>query len=174
MKTATAATLVMGLLVASVMLTAVSVLGNLDQQSDDIRMEDLAAGRLGPMLSGPTLLARYPSFPRPMALFHIYSMFLVGGLVAASMYVLRIRLRKPLGAVSIAALALGVVPYALGMFVLQTGSADAKVCGYWVAVMVCGVLYASLTAALLASLELTGGHTKICAWFTRRPLVNGS
>jgi hypothetical protein len=45
MKTATAATLVVGLLVASVMLTAISVLGSLDQPSDDIRMVDQAPTR---------------------------------------------------------------------------------------------------------------------------------
>ncbi|MHC4176334.1 MAG: hypothetical protein ACYSWU_02440 [Planctomycetota bacterium] len=93
-----------------------------------------------------------------------YVMFLVGGLVTATVYVLRIKLQKPLGAVSIALLTLGAVPYAQGVFALQAGKMGVDQCGPWLVVMLLGVLYASLAAAVLATTELTGWHNRVLAW----------
>jgi hypothetical protein len=100
-----------------------------------------------------------------MALIHCHVMFLVGGLVTATVYILRFKLRKPLSAVSIVTLTLGAFPYALGMLVLQCSAVEADVCGPWLAVMLLGVLYASLATAVLATMELTGWHKRILGWF---------
>jgi hypothetical protein len=140
------------------MLTTVSLLGNLDLPSEDIRMQDLCAGRLGPMFSGSTLWSRYPSLPSLGAFIHLRVMLLVGGLVTTAVYILRFRLHKPFGAVSIVALTLGAIPYAMGMLVLRCNVVDARACGAWLAVMVLGVLYAGLAAGVLATMELAGSR----------------
>jgi hypothetical protein len=66
------------------------------------------------------------------------------------------KLKKPLDAVSIAALILSVVPYGLGLF----NNLEPGQCGKWVAVMILGVLYSSLASAMLATLELADWHKK--------------
>jgi hypothetical protein len=81
MKTASSITLVLALFIATVMLTSASLLSSFVEANHDIRMDDLSVGRLGPMLSGPTLWSSYPSFPRASTAFHGYSMLLVGAVV---------------------------------------------------------------------------------------------
>ncbi len=163
MKIVSVAILIVALFVASVTMTIVSVLSDLGQPRDDIRMEDLMAGQLLPLLTGPTLWSRYVSFPSVTALTDAYTMVLVGGLVAATVYLLRIRWRMPLGLVSAAVLLLGAVPYAQGLFVLQTIQAAPRECGTWIAVMVLGVFHASQAATLLAVADLTGWHQRALA-----------
>jgi len=174
MKTASATTLVLALFIASVMLTSVSLLGNLDQANSDIRIDELVTGRLGSLFTGPSLWSRYPSFPRPMAAFDLFSMLLVGAVVTTTFYVLRTKLKKPLATVSIAVLILSAVPYALGLLVLQSNTIDVRQCGSWVAVMILGVLYSSLAAAVLAIMELTDWHKKASGWLRRLHRVTPS
>ena len=76
-------------------------------------------------------------------------------------------LKKPLVAASIACLLLGVLPYAQGLFVLQTVELEASEVGPWLALMLLGVLYASLASALLAVVDLTGWLKKALALLLR-------
>ena len=174
MKTASAITLGLALFIASVMLTSASLLSDL-KLTDDIRLDELMTGRLGSMFTGPTLWSRYPSFPRPMVAIQWYGMLLVGGVVATAFYALRIKLKKPLGTVSIAVLILSAVPYALGLLVLQSNTV-ASLSGPWLVVMIFGVLYSSLAAAVLAVMELANWHKNAFGWLSclrrRPPLPN--
>ena len=151
MKPRSIATLLVVCFLASLMLTAVSVLVHLGQHGDDIRMEDLAAGHLGAMFAGPTFWSCYPSFPPPTSLIDYPAVCLFGSLFAASFYVVRIKLRKSLTAVSIVTLAIGAVLYALGVFALHYDPVEIDQSGPWLAVMLLGVLYASATSAALVT-----------------------
>jgi hypothetical protein len=167
MRNSSVATLTMALFIATTMLTAVSVLSRMDEPSEDICLENLASGRLGPLLFGPTLWSQYPSFPDPMALANDYVLFLVGGLVAVAVYVSRFKFQRTLGATSLVVLALGAIPYVQGLFVLRSSEVEPAECGSWVAVMILGVLYASLAAAVLAIVDVTGGHKTVITLLNR-------
>ncbi len=156
MKTLSAATLVAALLVASVIATSVSVLSELEELSNDVRMEDSNTGWLFPMLVGPTLWSRFPRCPSLVSLIDRYSLCLVGGLVAVAIYILRIKLNKPFGVCGVACLMVGAVPFVQGLTVLQANEIPPNEVGFWVAAMLLGVLYASVAAIALALVDLTG------------------
>ena len=168
MRTLSVLTLVLALFVASMMFTAMSVMGTLAAPSDDIRIEDLAVGRLHPMLLGPTLWSRYPSAPPPSALVDYLSLCIVVPPILAAIYLVGIRRRLSLGLVAVAVLPLGLIPYGLGTLILRAGNLPPDACGRWLAVMLSGVLYASCASAMLAGLEIVGLGEMVRRWFGRR------
>lgn len=172
MKFLSAIVLAVSLFVALTVVSAVTVLSSMDGTEYDIHMEDLTAGRLGPMFMGPTLWANYPLFTPTRLMYttvvgnfaNPYSFVLVNGLFFATVYLMRWKGRMPWALVSVVTLGLGIIPYVQGRIVLHDGTAPPEVCGPWVATMLLGVLYASVLAAVVASMELTGWHTKLRAW----------
>jgi hypothetical protein len=163
MKTLSVLTLILALFVASVVFTAVSVLCAWDAPSDDLRLEDLAVGRLHPMLLGPTLWSRYPNAPPLSALIDYLALSIAVPPIVAAVYLLGARRRLPLGWVAVAVLPLGLIPYGLGTLILRAGNFPPDTSGPWLAVMLLGVLYASCASALLAGLEILGlGETVRC------------
>lgn len=161
MKVLTIVTFVLALFVASVALTGISVLGSLCEPTDDIRIEELAAGELGRMWTGPSLWSRYPSIPPLSAMMDNFVILLAAAVIAPIVYVLRLRLKVPLGATSLAVLLAAAVSYALGRIAFMAGPLAPEECGPWLAVMVVGVFYFSVAGATLAGLELTGADARI-------------
>jgi len=160
-KVLTILTLVLALFVASVALTSISLLASLCDPADDIRLEELAAGKLGRMWTGPSLWSAYPTVPPLSAMLDNHAIMLTAAVIAAIVYVLRIRLALPLGLTSLAVLLAGAVPYSLGRMALMSGPVRPDECGPWLAVMVVGVLYFSVAGATLSGLELTGVHERL-------------
>lgn len=151
MKPISALVLAASLFAASWMSTAVAVLCRLGAPAPDIRVADLNAGRLEPMLFGPTLWAAYPSAPASWAaLAHSGALACVGA--AASVIWLRTRSERNGAAPWV--LAFGCVPYAIGRGVLAFAPAAPAIAGAWIAFMLLGVFYAACLAVLLV---LAGG-----------------
>ncbi|MCA9217160.1 MAG: hypothetical protein KDB27_29025 [Planctomycetales bacterium] len=162
MKILTAITLLLGVFIASVMATSVSVLSSLDA-ANDIRIDDLTSGNLFPMFAGPTLWNQYPSLPPTISVISFYPLMLVGTSAAAVFYMVRVRLQMPLGIASALILILGAIPYAQGYFVLQTYTPEPHEAGPWIAVMLLGVLYSSVVAASSAVAGLVGNAKHVRA-----------
>ena len=154
MKNMSVVTLVIAIFISSAMLNAISLLSDLEQPTTDIRMEDLTAGNLWGMFSGRTFWSSYPTVPRATNCLDVFSMFLVGSLTAITSFTLRAKWRASLAVIGGASLCIGSVPYTIGWFALRSGSIDPTMVGGWLAVMICGVLYASLIAAVLATVDL--------------------
>ena len=153
MKSLAVATLVIAAFLASLMLTTICTLSDLGAPSD-IRIEDLEAGRLMPMLFGETLWNAYPSLPHSLdGYFDFYSLCFAGLELAVVIFLVRKR-GVSLATAAPVSLVLGFVPYATGVVVLRTTVNSPSEAGMWLSLMVFGLLYATSISAVLSILFL--------------------
>ncbi len=156
MKLMATLTLLVAIFLASVMVTAIAILSALGPPTPDLRMEDLAAGRLWPMFCGPTFWQLYPS--TPLGTEWLLSWPALG--VAATILVLIVLLLALLPQMSLAhaaviCLALGGLTYAFGATALQTPR-ELNEAGAWLGFMLYGLFYPACISIVLALLVLCG------------------
>lgn len=142
------------LFVASLMLTATSVLTALDGPSADICIEDLESGRLFAMFTGPTLWNRYPEIPAdPSAVLDHYAIAFSLGLAVVCVLLVRSRFGVSSRAVAIFSLVAGIIPYTIGAAVLRSTSHSPGESGMWVSLMIHGVFYSACISLVVSFVD---------------------
>lgn len=154
MKIVSSITLVAGMFISSTMLTAIDQLSNLTDYVFGLGDVDFSAGHLASLFTDKQFWGQYPSFALPGSWTDFYTAAIACGVIGALLYAMRGRLRASFGSVGVATLALAVVPYLLGMFMLRGGTLDPSIAGQWVSVMLTGPLCCGVTASMFALVEL--------------------
>jgi hypothetical protein len=170
-KPATIAIFIVSLFFASWMLTMAAVLSQWTGVSADISVDDLSAGRLTPLLFGPTMRQQYPSIPNNLSsMFDASALSCIMMGLAAVLFQLRSRQNSSWTALAGALLLLGLAIFLAGAIVLRIGAQTPYEVGSWLALMIYGLLYGAVMALMLAVMDLIG------SWRTRRSLesITGS
>lgn len=165
MKPATWVIIIIAVFFATWMLTMAAVLSQWTGAATDIRIDDLEAGRLAPLLFGPTIRQQYPTIPHSLpALFDASAMSCVMMGLAAVLFQLKTRQNSSWTTLAGALLLLGISIFLAGALVLRIGAQTPTEVGSWLALMIYGLLYGAVMAIVLAVMDLIG------EWRVRRSL----
>ena len=175
MKPAQIAILSAAAFTLSLTLTTVSVLQNLTDTADDIRISDLETGNLVPLLCGPALWQQYPNVPhRVSGYFNLPSLLFLGMTVPLVRLLLRRKAEVSLTGNALVSLGVGFLPALIGIVALRTGEQTPREVGAWLAFMTYGLLYASATATVFAAVDLARRWSKHLAREPANRIMNRS
>jgi hypothetical protein len=154
MKKLHLATLFLGsILIASLTLTAVSFLSNLDGLPAGAGLEPLLRGQLLQLIRVKEFWALYPALPNATLLFLPGAIILMGPLLGGVFYLMAYHGKYQPVFVSIALLLTAIFPYTIGLLAL-TGNHEPKNAGVWLAFMLLGVFYAAGACALFSAIQM--------------------
>jgi hypothetical protein len=159
------AVFVISMLLASIVSTGIACLPDLSMP--DLDYPAFEQGALLQLFLTRTLWSKYPSiFPYPV-ICHLYTPILL--IIYSGIYYLCCfkRRTRPLF-IWLICLAIGLVPYLAGKYVLST-SPDFKTIAYWTAAMFAGLLFAAMACAVFSAIDIRR-HPPIMAPQTPQPV----
>jgi hypothetical protein len=131
----------------------ISAAGNLNiENADPKSLEALMGGNIFSLFSLSSVSSRLGSFPNPSSLIAIDAVAMMGVLIFAAFYLLRMKLKLPLIAVAWVNATLWVVPMGVSLFMLRGNQSLEKV-GGWLALELVAIFYAMLACFVFAGLQ---------------------
>ena len=135
--------------------TTIQIFANLSDP-DVLRgfdMDRIIVGNIEHMWVASAFWERFPAFLRSFDVYiEMRSLMMVGALVSAAIYVLRVKRKTPWTIVAWFCFLSGLAPYSIGRLYLWNNTVAAE-SGSWLAFALMGQLYASLACAVCATLE---------------------
>ncbi|MCF7958398.1 MAG: hypothetical protein K9M57_08125 [Phycisphaerae bacterium] len=141
--------------ILAAVMTAVTRLMNLETVSYD-EAQSIIQGRIGCWFFQADFWSTFPTLPsihQLQILINPRALLITLPLLGFTIYLLRVRENLSFAKTAIACQTMAIVPWIFGMMALN-GNTAPETAGPWLAVMLLGVFYATLTCCALASLEL--------------------